>query len=189
MEASPVRVIAYCSLLLGLFFLAKSISIKTPKYVLHELLAFKVNKSRFFRRYIGQKMEAIIGFVFSFLAVAILVFLEIEALGGGTESALETRIDWWQVMGGTVVALVLIAWILNRITRFFSGKIFVEHVRFMVEEHGYSLESDQGLVLELGRIMRIARDDEDTLESYCTKVRTKMKVGAENGGKGPLSFR
>ena len=51
------RLCALCSLILGSFFLAKSVSIKSPKYVLHELLAFKVNKSRFFRKYISQKLD------------------------------------------------------------------------------------------------------------------------------------
>ncbi|MHC4933371.1 MAG: hypothetical protein ACYTGV_14405, partial [Planctomycetota bacterium] len=67
MDASPIRVIALCSLILGGFFLAKSISIKSPKYVLHELLHFKVNKSRFFREHISQKLESVIGFIFIFL--------------------------------------------------------------------------------------------------------------------------
>ncbi|MHC4960355.1 MAG: hypothetical protein ACYTGN_18555, partial [Planctomycetota bacterium] len=62
MEPNPLRVIALCSQVLGIFFLAKSVSIKTPKYVLHELLDFKVNKSRFFRKHINQKLDVIIGF-------------------------------------------------------------------------------------------------------------------------------
>jgi len=56
MHPNPIRVIALCCCILGAFFIAKSISIKTPKYVLHELLHFKVNKSRFFRKYISQKL-------------------------------------------------------------------------------------------------------------------------------------
>ena len=184
MEPSPIRVIALCSCILGCFFLAKSISIKTPKYVLHELLAFKVNKSRFFRRYIGQKLEAIIGFVFLTLGFAVLIYLEIDALSRQTGSTAETRTEWVQVMIGTLAALAVVVYLLSRITRYFGGKIFVEHVRFMVETHGYPLESDHGLVLELGRIMKIPKDEEDTLESYCQKVRAKMKVG--QGGKPPL---
>ena len=64
MEPSKIRVIAYCCMILGSFFMMKSIIFKSPKFVLHELLRFKVSKSRFFRRYISQKLEAIIGFVF-----------------------------------------------------------------------------------------------------------------------------
>ena len=66
--------------MLGVFFLAKSVSIKTPKYVLHELLNFKVNKSRFFRKYINQKLDVITGFLFMFLGFGLLLYLEIEGL-------------------------------------------------------------------------------------------------------------
>lgn len=187
MEPNPIRVIALCSLILGSFFLAKSISIKTPKYVLHELLAFKVNKSRFFRKYISQKLESVIGFIFLFVGFTLLIYLEVEALGTHVRQGTRGFENWWLVVGVTVVTIVAVAVFLNRITRFFSGKIFVEHVRFMVEHHGYPLESDEGLVLELGRVMRIPREDEDTIESYGEKVRAKMKVRTKPGvpGAGP----
>lgn len=186
MQPDPIRVIAYCSLILGSFFLAKSVSIKSPKYVLHELLAFKVNKSRFFRKYINQKLDAITGFLFMFLGFALQMYLEVEALDAMKTGATGFS-DWWTVMGATVVILVAIAVLLNKVTRFFSGKIFVEHMRFMVKRHGYPLEQDESLVLELGRVMRIQLDDHDTIESYCQKVRAKMKLPAV-GGK-PTSRR
>jgi len=184
MEANPIRVIALCSLILGSFFLAKSVSIKTPKYVLHELLAFKVNKSRFFRKYISQKLESVIGFIFLFVGFTLLIYLEVEALGSQVVEDSTGFENWWVVVGVTVVTIVAIAILLNRITRFFSGKIFIEHMRFMVEHHGYPLESDEALVLELGRVMHIPRGDEDTIESYGEKVRTKMKVARQPGARG-----
>jgi hypothetical protein len=185
MEPNPIRVIALCCLILGSFFLAKSVSIKTPKYVLHELLAFKVNKSRFFRKYISQKLESVIGFIFLFVGFTLLIYLEVEALGAQAAAGIRGFENWWLVVGVTVVTMFAIAILLNRITRFFSGKIFVEHMRFMVEHHGYPLESDEGLVLELGRVMRIPRGDDDTIESYGEKVRTKMKVRRKPGVPGP----
>jgi hypothetical protein len=88
-------------------------------------------------------------------------------------------------MGVTVVVMIAITVLLNKVTRFFSGKIFVEHMRFMVRRHGYPLEQDESLVLELGKVMRIPRDDHDTIESYCEKVRAKMKLPAL-GAKSPV---
>ncbi len=189
MQASPIKVIALCSCMLGVFFLFKSVSIKTPKYVLHELLSFKVNKSRFFRRYIGQQLDALIGFLFLTVGFVLQIYLEIQGLheqGGDRGPASRGFESWWIVIGVTVAVLLMIVFVLARITRYFGGKIFVEHVRFMVVTHGYPLESDGALVLELGSIMRIERDEEDTLESYSKKVRAKMKVGAAlpTSGKG-----
>jgi len=188
MQASPIKVIALCSCMLGVFFLFKSVSIKTPKYVLHELLSFKVNKSRFFRRYIGQQLDALIGFLFLTVGFVLQVYLEIHGLqeqeGGGAGGPTRGFESWWIVIGCTVIILLCIVFLLAKITRYFGGKIFVEHVRFMVVTHGYPLESDGALVLELGSIMRIERDEEDTLESYCKKVREKMKVGPALPGAG-----
>lgn len=178
MQPDPIRVIAYSSLILGSFFLAKSISGKTPKYVLHELLSFKVNKSRFFRKYISQRLEAVIGFMFLFLGFAIQLYLEVQALGEEGRRSGSGFDNWWLVIGITVVAMLGIAFVLSRVTRFFSNKVFVEHVRFMVVTHGFPLESDEGLVLELGRVMRVRHDDEDTVESYSAKVRAKMGLPA-----------
>jgi len=189
MEPNPIRVIALCCWILGAFFVCKSISIKTPKYVLHELLAFKVNKSRFFRKYISQKLEAIIGFVFFFVGSALMIYLEVEALGAKEEPAGASGFsNWWAVIGVTVVTMLAIAILLSKITRFFSGKIFVEHMRFMVETHKYPLENDEALVLELGKVMRIPRDENDTIESYGEKVRAKMNLteGPVTGRARPL---
>ena len=174
MQPDPIRVIAYCSLILGSFFLAKSVSIKTPKYVLHELLSFKVNRSRFFRKYIGQRLESVIGFMFLFFGFALLLYLEVQALGDQPRTS---RLDnWWVVILGTVAAMLAIAYLLSRIARYFSNKVFVEQIRFMIETHGYPLESDEAFVLELGRVMRVPHDENDTVESYAAKVRAKMRL-------------
>lgn len=174
MQPDPIRVIAFSSLILGSFFLAKSISIKTPKYVLHELLSFKVNKSRFFRKYISQKLDSVIGFMFLFFGFALLLYLEVQALG---EKPSPSGFDnWWLVISITVVAMLGIALLLSRIARYFSNKVFVEQIRFMIETHGYPLENDEAFVLELGRVMRVPHDEEDTVESYAAKVRAKMRL-------------
>ena len=178
MQPDPIRVIAFSSLILGSFFVTKSISGKTPKYVLHELLDFKVNKSRFFRKYISQRLEAVIGFMFLFLGFVLQLYLEVQALGEEGRRAGKGFANWWLVITFTVAAMLAIAFVLSRVTRFFSNKVFVEHVRFMVTTHGFPLESDEGLVLELGRVMRVRHEDDDTVESYATKVRAKMGLPA-----------
>jgi hypothetical protein len=177
MGPSPLRVIALCACVLGVFFLAKSIVVKSPKYMLHELLRFKVNKSRFFRAYIGQKLDAIIGFVFLLLGFGIQIYLEVEGLRDqpGNQYGLD---NWMLVIAVTVGASAAIVYLLGRITRYFSGKIFVELVRFMVETHRYPLASDESLVLEVGRILRVRREEEDTVESYTRRVLDRMKMPA-----------
>jgi hypothetical protein len=184
MQPDPIRVIAFSSLILGSFFVVKSISGKTPKYVLHELLSFKVNKSRFFRKYISQRLEAVIGFMFLFLGFALQLYLEVEALGEQGRRLGSGFDNWWLVIGITVVTMLAIALLLSRITRFFSNKVFIEHVRFMVMTHGYPLESDEGLVLELGRVMRVRHEEDDTVESYSAKVRQRMGLPPGAGARG-----
>lgn len=175
MEPSKIRVIAYCCMILGSFFMMKSILVKSPKFVLHELLQFKVSKSRFFRRYISQKLEAIIGFVFLALGCSQLAYLELIRLD---------ELEWWKVGGLTALSIVLIGALLQQITRFFSGQIFVEHMRFMVLKHGYQLDSDDGLVRELGKILRVKRSEDDTVQSYTNRVRTKMKLPENTHRRG-----
>jgi len=196
MEPNPIRVIAYCSLILGAFFVVKNLSIKSPKYVLHELLAFKVNKGRFFRKHISQKLEAVIAFVFLSIGCGLLIYLEVEALQQKAASDQADPYDGaftnlWAVLGTTLLVMVLVAWLLNRITRFFSGKIFVEMTRFMVLTHKFPLEKDHALVRELGAIMNVPMDEQDTLESYSEKVRAKMHLGPDRdeSTKGPFTTR
>ena len=167
MEPSKIRVIAYCCMILGSFFLMKSILFKSPKFVLHELLSFKVSKSRFFRRYISQKLEAIIGFVFFAAGCAQLAYVELAKID---------QLSWGVVLGVTAFAIVFIGFVLNQITRFFSGQIFVEQLRFIVLKHGFALEGDEGLVRELGKILRVKMSEDDTVESYTERVRAKMKL-------------
>jgi len=118
---------------------------------------------------------------------ALQIYLEVEALGEQEQATSAGPsgtgfTNWWAVIGVTVITMLAIAVLLSKINRYFSGKIFVEHVRFMIETHGYPLESDEGLVLELGRIMRIPRTEEDTVESYVEKVRAKMNIGPSPAG-------
>jgi len=175
MEPSKIRVIAYCCMILGSFFLMKSILFKSPKFVLHELLRFKVSKSRFFRRYISQKLEAIIGFVFFAAGCAQLIYVELATLD---------QLSWWGVGGVTFLAIIVIGFLLHQITRFFSGQIFVEQLRFIVLKHGFPLESDEGLVRELGKILRVKLEEDDTVESYTERVRAKMKLPKSSPRRG-----
>ncbi len=186
-DPSAVRVIALCSCVLGAFFLAKSISTRSPKYMLHELLSFKVNRSKFFRKYVTQKLEVVVGFVCLLAGFGLLIYLEIQALRAQESSALPGFANWWLVVGVTLAAMLIIALLLNRVCAFFSGKIFVELMRFMMERHGFQLQNDKSLVLELGRLMKVKRQDSDTIESYSARIRQRMGVtvpetGAEDGG-------
>jgi len=184
MPPSPLRVIALCCNIVGVFFLAKSITTKSPKYMLHELLRYKVNRSRFFRNHISQKLEAVIGFLFLIVGAGLQIYLEIHGLAeqeraDGLRGQPYGFTNWWVVVGVTLAIMALTTWVLSRVTRYFSGKIFVELVRFMVETHEYPLESDESLLLELGKIMRVDRREDDTLESYARRVRAKMKIDGD----------
>ena len=119
------------------------------------------------------------------LLLATLSVVLLIALALGRREALIVAIAIPVTLALTLFLYRFLGYTLNRVSRFFSGKIFVEHVRFMVETHGYPLEADHPLVFELGHIMRIPRDEEDTVESYCAKVRTKMKVGGSEK-RGPI---
>ena len=190
-DPSAVRVIALCSCVLGSFFLAKSISTRSPKYMLHELLSFKVNRSKFFRKYVTQKLEVVVGFVCLLAGFGLLIYLEIQALRDQEASVLPGFANWWLVVGLTLAAMLIIALLLNRVCAFFSGKIFVELMRFMMERHGFQLQNDKSLVLELGRLMKVKRQDSDTIESYGARIRQRMGVAVPETGaedSGPVEY-
>ena len=87
--------------------------------------------------------------------------------------------------------MLIIALLLNRVCAFFSGKIFVELMRFMMERHGFQLQNDKSLVLELGRLTKVRRQDSDTIESYCARIRQRMGITVpEAGGEdsGPVEY-
>ncbi|MFQ5845731.1 MAG: hypothetical protein ACE5JG_12165 [Planctomycetota bacterium] len=177
-DPSTVRVVALCSCILGAFFLAKSISTRSPKYVLHELLRFKVNRIKFVRKYVTQKLEVVVGFICLFAGFGLQIYLEIQALSRSPEPA-HGLTDWGMIIGFTVLVTFLIAVLLNRICAFFSGKIFVELMRFMVDHHGFPLENDESLLLELGRVMKVKREESDTIESYSARIRARMGLAPE----------
>jgi len=80
--------------------------------------------------------------------------------------------------------IIVIGFLLHQITRFFSGQIFVEQLRFIVLKHGFPLESDEGLVRELGKILRVKLEEDDTVESYTERVRAKMKLPKSSPRRG-----
>ena len=63
-------------------------------------------------------------------------------------------------LDSAIIGILVIAVALNRITRWFSSKVFVELTRFMVVTHDYPLASDEALLLDPRTLLPGDEDDD-----------------------------
>jgi hypothetical protein len=163
------EILAWCLILLGTFFIARSVLVKGQKWTMRELLGLKIDKLKVFRNHFIQRLEAAFGFLFVLVGVGIHLYVLLRR----TLDAHDPRSAYGDVakfMGGTIGAMIVLAVAFHYICKYVSKKSFVEILAYLVVRYEYRIDDDQDLLKQLGEIVGVAHSDEDTVESYTQRV-------------------
>jgi hypothetical protein len=163
------EILAWCLILLGAFFLTKSVLVKGQKWTMRELLGLKIDKLKVFRNHFIQRLEAAFGFLFVLVGIGIHLYVLLRK----TLDAHDPRhayADVAKFMGGTIGVMVLLAIVFHYVCKYVSKKSFVEILAYLVVRYDYRIEEDQDLLKQLGEILDVRHSDEDTVESYTQRV-------------------
>jgi putative effector of murein hydrolase LrgA (UPF0299 family) len=171
------EILAWCLILLGTFFLAKSIVTKGQKWTMKELLGLRIDKLKAFRNHIVQRLEAAFGFFFVLAGVAIHLYVLLRK-GLDTKGPREAYGHIAEYLGGTILAMVVLAVVFHYVCKWVSRKSFVEIFAYLVVRYRYRIDEDQLMLKELGEVLKVEHRADDTVESYAGRVEAAMGLEA-----------
>src|SRR5262245_9864299 len=166
------EIVAWCLILLGAFFLAKSIVVKGQKWTMKELLGLRVDKLKVFRNLIIQRLEAGFGFLFVLTGVAIHLYILLRKYQDQHVGEAYQHLAVW--LGGTIAAMAVLAVLFHVGCKYVSRKSFLEILAYLVVRYRYRIEEDQELLKQIGELVEVERRDDDTVETYAARVEERL---------------
>jgi hypothetical protein len=168
------EIIAWCLILLGAFFLAKSIVVKGQKWTMKELLGLRIDKLKYFRNHIIQRLEAQFGFLMIALGVGIHLYVLLRRSYDADPR--QAYVHLTQFLGLTLGAIVLFAVAFHFACAYISRKVFLDLLAYLMVRYGHRIEDDQALLKQLGEVMGIPMTENDTVESYAQRIEDGLKL-------------
>jgi hypothetical protein len=172
------EILAWCLILLGAFFLAKSVVSKGKRWTMRDLLGVPTERLKAYRHVVAQRLEAWFGFLFVLSGVGIHLYILLRRYRD-TKDVRHAYQDVLLYVGGTVAAMVVVAIVLHLVCKWVSRRSFVDLVSRLVVRHDVRIEDDQDLLKELGEILGVPHEDDDTVESYTERVERALRLDRE----------
>ncbi len=189
------EIIAWLSILLGVYFLARAIVNKREKGAMKELLGLQIDKVKFFRNFFIQRLESIVGFSFVLIGVGIHLYVLIRRAQQSAQLNDPQEALWHALayLGYAVVAMVAITFLMHWICSFFSRRIFLDILGYLMVRYDYRVEEDPDLLKQIGDILDIEHADDDTVTSYTKRIKERLKLTEiearlREQGKSPASL-
>lgn len=157
-----------CLTILGAFFLMLSIIVKSPRTIMRELLGIKVDRLKTFKYFIAQRLEAMLGFLCILLGSSMTMYASLA------EQPARHNVAVYLVV--TVLVMAIVGLLLYRSCSVLAKWIFVRLFKAQATRHRFPIHRDEGLLKELGEILDIPREEEETIETYVKKIRDRLEL-------------
>lgn len=171
-------IVAWLCILVGAWFLFRATVNKRQRNAVKELLGVRIDKIKFFRNYFIQRLEGIVGFSFVLIGVGIHLYVILrqaqtyEAENDPTE-ALRGAAEY---LAYAILALVVITGVMHWICSYFSRRIFLDILAYLMVRYDYRLEEDPDLLKQIGGLLQVDRTEQDTVESYTDRIEERLKL-------------
>lgn len=164
-----LAILGWCLIILGAFFIALSIIVKSPRTMMRELLNVKVDRLKTFKYYIARRLEAALGFLFVLLGAALQIYslLAVESASGHARNL-------GALLVVTILVMCVFGFLAYRSCSFLAKTIFIRLFRNYAARYRFPIHRDEDLMKELGDIVGIPRDDDETIETFSKKIRDKL---------------
>lgn len=177
MSEHHLAVLGLCFQMLGAFFLAKSLIWKAPRFLMRELIGVPVERYKTFRHYIAGRIEAVLGFIFLAVGAGLQMAAEVQRARSS-----ETRgVLFWVLM--SLLGIAVIAALLYFAVRKLARRIFLDLFAEQVRRRSWPFQEDPELLRELGEMLEIPRTEDDTIDSYQSRVREKLGLPPRKSGR------
>ncbi len=156
----------------GLFFICCAVQHKKPRHILEEAFGIYRGRLRELKTSVFKRNQVVMGY----LCVVVAIVLNIY---GASKPGTAGIVDGLGTVGQIVALITLIAalcGILNYLSRLWSKASFKRLVYEVVTEYQWPFEDNMVLTKEIGKLLQIPQKEEDTVESYVSRIRTHLKI-------------
>lgn len=172
------QIIAWLAILVGAFFLAKSVARRREKGQMRDLLGLPTDKVKRFRNFFVQRLERIVAFVFILVGVGLHIYVLVreaqKASGDNDPQAALGDISTYLAIG--IVLMLLITALMHWICSYFARRIFLEILGYYMVRQGYRLDDDPDLMKQIGEMVGAEYGPEDTVETYRERIEGALKL-------------
>lgn len=161
--------------IVGIFYLANSIKFKRSRRVLHEF--FGVQKTfplKDIREYVVRKIQVYLGFSFLFAGYTIQLIWFIMDSQEPEGSVLPSNL--LAIAGILLFSIVVITLILKLVqigwTRWTFKRLLIDFFR----QHEWELVTHTDVAKEMGELLKIPRNKDDSIEEYILKIKTALHI-------------
>lgn len=172
------QIIAWLAILVGAFFLAKSVARRREKGQMRDLLGLPTDKVKRFRNFFVQRLERIVGFVFILVGVGIHLYVVVRSAqkGGGANDPREAFGEISTYLAIASITMLLITAAMHWICSYFARRIFLDILGYYMVRQGYNLEDDPRLMKQIGEMLGLERSPEDSVESYRERLERGLRL-------------
>jgi hypothetical protein len=174
------RIIAWLAILLGAYFLSRASAGKREKHAMKELLGMPLDKVKFFRNVFIHRLESLFGFLFVGFGVAIHLYVLVRqaqkdevALPNNPQEAIGSIVTYVLF---AILAMVVITALMHLVCSYFSRRIFLDLLSYLMARYGYRVQDDPALLKQIGDMLGVERSEDDTVESYTRRIETGLKL-------------
>jgi len=164
-----LTILGLCCTLLGVFFIALSIIVKSPRTIMRELLGVEVDRLKSFKYFIARRLMAGSGFLFALVGCALQIYGVLAE-----KSDAGTNLGAYLIV--TILTMSIIGFFLYRFCDVLAKWIFVRQFRSFAARHRMPIHRDESLLKELGDLLEIPRDEDETVETFAEKIRAKLDL-------------
>jgi hypothetical protein len=178
MDQHERQIVAWLSILAGAWFLARAAGGKREKHAMRELLGMPIDQVKFFRMFFIQRLESVAGFFFVLLGVGIHLYAVVRQAQAATASndAPGALRDILTYVGLTILGMVAITFVMHAVCAWFSRRIFLDLLGYLMVRYRYRLEENPDLLLRVGEMLGVAGSEDETVESYTRRVEQGLRL-------------
>jgi hypothetical protein len=172
------QIIGWLAILVGAFFLAKSVASRRDKGQMRELLGLPTDKVKRFRDFFVQRLERVVGFLFMLIGVGLHLYVvvrEAQKETGGNDPR-EALGEISTYLAIAIVCMLFITAAMHWICSWFARRIFLDIMAYYMVRQGYRLSDDPKLMVQVGEMLGVARSEDDTVETYAHRLEQGLKL-------------
>ncbi|MFT7618222.1 MAG: hypothetical protein ACI97A_001863 [Planctomycetota bacterium] len=156
----------------GLFFICCAVQHKKPRHILEEAFGIYRGRLRELKTSVFKRNQVVMGY----LCVVVAIVLNIYGSSKPGTSGIVDQLGTVGQIFGLIALIATLCGVLNYFSRLWSKASFKRLVYEVVTEYQWPFEENMVLTKEIGKLLQIPQNDDDTVETYVARIRTHLKI-------------